>query len=246
MDVNWRRLLPAQLGHELAVCTVSEGVGTFVLTFMGAAAICTDSYSGGQVGVIGIALAHGLTLAAIVSALGHVSGAHVNPAVTLGALFVRVIDLSQALAYIGAQLAGALIAGLMLTATFGADVWHPVHLGAPVLGPGVEVGTGVLLEMVLTFVLVFVILQMAANGRAPRHVHGLVIGATMAAAILVGGPLTGAALNPARALGPAFAAGYWTAHYVYWLGPLLGGVLASVLYGYLNSGESMSVSGARR
>ncbi|HJO05708.1 MAG TPA: aquaporin [Acidobacteriota bacterium] len=228
------------MGHELAISTVAEGFGTFVLTFMGAAAVCTDSYSGGQVGVTGIALAHGLTLAAIVSALGHVSGAHVNPAVTLGALLVRAIDPPRALAHIGAQLAGAVVAGLMLAATFGADVWDPVHLGAPALGPGVEAGTGVFVEMILTLVLVFVILQMAADPRAPRHVHGLVIGATLAAAVLVGGPLTGAALNPARAFGPALAAGFWSAHYVYWVGPLLGGVLAAVLYVYLNSSESMS------
>ncbi len=241
MEVNWRRLLGARMSRELAVCVISEGVGTFFLTFMVAAAICTDSYSGGQVGIVGIALAHGLALAAIVSSLGHVSGAHVNPAVTLGALLVRAIEPSRALAYFGAQLMGALVAGLMLAATFGADVWQPVHLGAPALGFGVAVGTGVFLEMILTLVLVFVVLQMAADRRAPRHVHGLVIGATLGAAVLVGGPLTGAALNPARAFGPALAAGYWASHYVYWLGPLLGGVVAAVLYGYLSSGESMSL-----
>ncbi len=241
MDVSWRRLLDARMDRELVVCAVSEGVGTFVLTFFGAAVICTDAYSGGQVGLVGIALAHGLVLAAIVSALGHVSGGHVNPAVTIGALLVRAIDPPRALVYIGAQLAGAMVAALMLAATFGADVWQPVHLGAPALGPGVEAGTGVFIEMVLTFVLVLVILQMAADPRAPRYVHGLVIGATLAAAILVGGPLTGAALNPARAFGPALAAGYWTAHYVYWVGPILGGVVAAVLYGYLSAARSTDV-----
>lgn len=230
------------MNRELAMSAVSEGVGTFVFTFVGAAAICTDSYSGGQVGIVGIALAHGLVLAALVSALGHVSGAHLNPAVTLGALLVRAIGLSRAAAHLGAQMTGAIIAGLMLAATFGSDVWQPVHLGAASLGPGVEVGTGVFVEMVLTFVLVLVVLQMAADGRAPRHVHGLVVGATLAAVMLVGGPLTGAALNPARAFGPALAAGYWTAHYVYWLGPLLGGVIAAALFGYLNSDDRISAA----
>ena len=140
MEVNWRRLLGARMSRELAVCVISEGVGTFFLTFMVAAAICTDSYSGGQVGIVGIALAHGLALAAIVSSLGHVSGAHVNPAVTLGALLVRAIEPSRALAYFGAQLMGALVAGLMLAATFGADVWQPVHLGRA--GVGIRRGGG--------------------------------------------------------------------------------------------------------
>jgi len=230
------------MSHDLAVCAISEGVGTFVFTFVGAAAICTDSYSGGQLGVVGIALAHGLVLAAMISALGHVSGAHLNPAVTLGALLVRAIGLSGAAVHFGAQMAGALVAGLMLAGTFGSDVWQPVHLGAPMLGPGVEAGTGVFVEMVLTLVLVLVVLQTAANPRAPKNVHGLVVGATLAAAMLVGGPLTGAALNPARAFGPALAAGYWNAHYVYWLGPLLGGVIAAVLYGYLNSGDPTSLA----
>ena len=235
MGLSWRRLLEARMDRALVVCAISEGVGTFVLTFIGAAAICTDAYSGGQLGLVGIALAHGLVLAAIVSALGHVSGAHVNPAVTVGALLVRAIDAPRALVHGAAQLMGASIAGLMLAATFGADVWQPVHLGAPTLGPGVEPGTGVFVEMILTFILVFVILQMAADPRSPRYVHGIVIGATLAAGILVGGPVTGAALNPARAFGPALAAGYWASHSVYWVGPMFGGVVAAVLYGYLSS-----------
>lgn len=214
---------------------IAEGVGTFALTFVGAGVICTDSYNGGEVGLLGVALAHGLVLAAVVSALGHISGAHVNPAVTLGALLSRAIEPVTAAVHVASQLVGAVVAGLMLAAIFGADVWGPVHLGAPALGTGVQTGTAIFVEMILTFLFVFVILQVAADERAPRHVQGLVIGAALAAAIFVGGPLTGAALNPARAFGPALAAGFWEGHYVYWIGPLFGAAIASVVYGLLHS-----------
>lgn len=214
---------------------LAEGIGTFALTFVGAAVICADSYSGGQAGLVGIALAHGLILAALVTSLGHVSGGHVNPAVTVGALFARAIAPAAAGVYVVAQLLGAAVAGLMLTATFGAEVWEPVRLGTPVLGPGVAPGTGMFIEAVLTFLLVLVVLQTAVDRRAPRHVYGIAIGFTLAAGILVAGPLTGAALNPARAFGPALASATFADHYVYWIGPLVGGVLAAMAHGMLGA-----------
>ncbi len=214
---------------------IAEGIGTFALTFAGAAAVCTDAYSGGQLGILGIAAAHGLILAAIVTAIGHMSGAHVNPAVTLGAVITRAIEPMRAGIYVAAQLIGAVVAGLLLTSIFASDVWAPVHLGTPTPGPGVTAGTATFLEMVMTFLLVFVVLQMAVGERAPRHVHGLVIGATLGACVLFGGPMTGAALNPARAFGPALASGEWGSHLVYWIGPGLGAGLAAGAYTLLHT-----------
>ena len=218
---------------DLSKRLLAETVGTFALTFVGAAAICTDAYSGGQVGLLGIAVAHGLILSIMITATAHISGAHVNPAVTLAALLSRAIGLRHAMCYVVVQLIGAVLAGLMLTATFAADVWQPVVLGTPVLGPGVAPGTGIFIEAILTFFLVFTMLQVAMDPRAPRHVYGFAIGLVLTANILVGGPLTGAAVNPARAFGPALASWTWNAHHVYWIGPFLGALIASVVYGAL-------------
>ena len=218
------------MGTEIAKNAIAEAIGTFALTFVGAAVICTDAYSGGEVGLVGVALAQGMILAAVVTALGHVSGAHVNPAVTLAALLVGALRPASALAYLGGQILGAAGAGFLMTATFAAEVWEPVRLGAPRLGPGVTPGTGIFIEAVLTYLLVLFVLQVAVDHRAPRHVYGLAIGAAWSAAILAAGPLTGAALNPARAFGPALAAGAWHAQHVYWLGPLLGGALAAATF----------------
>ncbi|MFW6198650.1 MAG: MIP/aquaporin family protein [Acidobacteriota bacterium] len=220
---------------EIVKGAIAEGIATFALTFVGAAAVCTDAYTGGEVGLIGVAMAHGIILAVMVTATGHVSGGHVNPVVTLAAAMTRAVDGVTAAAYVGAQLLGATVAGLLLTATFAADVWMPVSLGTPVLGPGVEPGTAIFVEAVLTFFLVFVILQVALDARAPRHVYGLAIGLVLMGDMLAGAPLTGAAVNPARAFGPALASGTWTHQYVYWIGPVVGAVIATVAHALLGA-----------
>ena len=212
---------------------LAEAIGTFALTFVGAAAVCTDYYSGGEVGLLGIALAHGLVLAIMINATGHVSGGHINPVVTLAALLSRAIGPQRAAMYVGAQLLGAVIAGLTLTRIFAADVWQPVALGTPTLGSGVEFGTAVFVEAVLTFFLVFTVLQMVGDERAPTNVYGFAIGLVLVFDTLVGGPITGAAMNPARAFGPALASGTWSHHLVYWVGPVLGSVVATVAHALL-------------
>jgi len=209
---------------------LAEFIGTFGLTFIGAAAICTDQYSGGEVGLLGVALAHGIVLAVLVSALGHVSGGHVNPAVTLAVVLSGAIRPTMAGLYVAAQLLGGIAAGLVLARTFSPEVWQPVALGAPVLGPGVAFSTGIFVEAVLSFFLVLVFLQAAIDGRAPDNVHGLVIGLVLVFDVLVGGPLTGAAVNPARALGPALAAGVWTDQLVWWVGPAAGALVAALAH----------------
>jgi len=209
---------------------LAEAIGTYCLVFIGAAVVCTDAYSAGSIGVVGIALAHGLVLAAVVTALGHVSGAHVNPAVTLAAMLVGEMRPARAGLYVASQLIGAAAAGLTLLVVFGTDIWDPVALGTPQLGVGVAPGTAILVEAVLSFMLVLTVLHAAVDHRAPDSVYGLAIGAVLTAGILVGGPITGAALNPARAFGPAFASGTWQWQYVFWVGPAAGAAAAALAF----------------
>lgn len=209
---------------------VAELIGTFALCFIGAGAICTDAKTNGAVGLIGIAIAHGLVLSIAVSSTMAISGGQVNPAVTL-ALYAtgRIKHLHQAVQYIVSQLVGAALAGFFLKAIYAPTVWQKVHLGTPALGPGVSQGTGIFVEAVLSFFLIFAVFGTAVDAHAPK-IGGFGIGLTIGFDILMGGPLTGAAMNPARAFGPALAAGYWQNHIVYWIGPVLGGVVAGLVY----------------
>ena len=212
----------------------AEFLGTFALCFIGAGAICMNQWSGGAVGLVGIALAHGAVLAAMISSLGHISGGHFNPAVTLGVLAVGKIKSRPALHYIAAQLAGAAAAGGLLRLLVPEATWQAAHLGTPSLGPGIAISQAVILEAVLTFFLVLTVCGTALDPRGSWNaVAGFGIGTTLMCAILVGGPITGAALNPARAFGPALASGFWNHHAVYWFGPVTGGVLAAMLYSRL-------------
>lgn len=213
---------------------LAELVGTFAFFFIGAGAICTDAYTNGGVGLVGIALAHGLALSVMISALGAISGGHFNPAVTIAVTVVGRMKPIQAASYIVAQLLGAVLAGVLLRVIFSQifpeAVTGAAHLGTPGLGKDVSFGTGVLIEAVLTFFLLLAIYGTAVDDRAPRTIAGFGIGLTVGLDILMGGPLTGAAMNPARAFGPALAAGYWDNHLVYWIGPIVGAVAAAVLY----------------
>ena len=213
---------------------VAEFLGTFALCFIGAGAICTNQWSNGAVGLLGIAMAHGTVLAVMISALGHISGAHFNPAVTVGVLTARKIESGRAILYIAAQLIGAAFAGYLLKMIFLVAVWQAVHLGTPGLGEGVTIGQALLLETVLTFFLVLTVCGTAVDPKGSWNaIAGFGIGTVLTFDILVGGPLTGASMNPARTFGPALASGYWDHHIVYWIGPLLGGFLAAFLYSNL-------------
>ncbi len=223
-------MLTAATGRAL----IGEFVGTFALIFIGAGSIITDSLTQGKVGLLGIAAAHGLVLSVMVSAVGHISGAHFNPAVTFAFLLARKITAPLAGLYLVTQLVAAVVGGLLLRAIFSSEVWQPVHLGTPGLGEGTPFGTGVLLEAVLTFFLVFAVFGIAVDPRGPfKGIAGFGIGLVLAFDILVGGPLTGGSMNPARTFGPALASGFWDNHLVYWLGPLLGAAVAGPLYGYV-------------
>jgi MIP family channel proteins len=211
---------------------VAEFIGTFALIFVGVGAIANNSSPAAGVGLLGVALAHGLTIAVMVSATGAISGGQLNPAVTFGLLIGGQMDVKKTIAYWIAQLAGATLAAfaccclLGKAAVFGGTPDIAMNAGMPV----VSVVKAIAIEAVLTFFLVFVVYGSAVDARAPK-VGGLAIGLTVALDILFGGPLTGAAMNPARTFGPALVSSHWTNHMVYWVGPLIGGALAGVIYG---------------
>ena len=221
--------------YNLPQKLAAEFVGTFVLIFIGAGSICADQFlkaaNQGGVGLFGIAVAHGLAVAIMVSAIGHISGGHINPAVTIGVWVTRRMAHSEALLYWIAQLAGGVAAAYLLRAIVPEDTWRAVHLGTPVLARDFSRIAGIITEAVMTFFLVFVVFATAVDERgAFAKIAGFAIGLTITMDILMGGPFTGASMNPARSFGPALAARHWPAHGVYWVGPLLGGVLAGWLY----------------
>ncbi len=202
----------------------AEFVGTFTLVFIGVGSIL---FSGGQ--LVGIALAHGLAIAVMVSAVGHISGGHFNPAITFGFLITRRMAPVLGAVYVVAQLFAAVVAMLALTVIFPNE--PSLDPGVPTVADQISVGAGVLTEAILTFFLVWVVFATAADPRGTfKSVAGLAIGLTITADILAGGPLTGAAMNPARAFGPELVQGEWSDFWVYWVGPLAGGSVAALAY----------------
>ena len=211
---------------------VAEFVGTFALVFVGVGSIVVGA-DGGQ-SLVGIALAHGLTIAVMASAVGHISGGHFNPAVTLGFLVTRRMAPVLAAVYWVAQFLAALAAALLVKAVFPEAAADRAGLGVPVLSPAIGAGSGLVLEAVLTFFLVWVVFATAADpGGAFKSIAGLAIGLTVTLDILAGGPLTGAAMNPARAFGPQAVEGAWADGWIWYAGPLLGGAAAALLYEWL-------------
>ncbi len=170
----------------------------------------------------------------MVSAIGHISGGHINPAVTFGVWIAGKIPSREAVVYWVAQLAGGVVGATFLLFLFDDDVRQAVQLGTPVLAEGVNPLQGVLFELIATFFLVFVVFATAIDDNgAFKMVAGFAIGLVVAFDILAGGPLTGASMNPARTFGPALVGNVWAAHWVYWVGPLAGGALAALLYSRL-------------
>ena len=208
---------------------VAEFIGTFALIFVGVGAITIDHITSGGAGLVGIALAHGLTIAVMASATAAVSGGHLNPAVTFGVLLAKKIDLSNAIGYIVSQCLGGIAAAALLKLCIPASALQAVNMGTPALGKGVTTGMGLALEIVLTFFLVFVIFGTAIDRRAPK-VGALFIGLTVTLDILMGGPITGAAMNPARHLGPALMGGGLQNIWLYWVAPVAGGIAAALVY----------------
>jgi MIP family channel proteins len=214
---------------------LAELVGTYAFIFVGVGAVCVDSLTHGGIGLLGIALAQGMAFAAMVSVTGHISGGHLNPAVTIGALAGGKITFKNSIYYIIAQLIGATLAALTFKAFFSSQLLDAVHYGTPALAANVSVAEGIFLEAILTFFLVLAVYGTAIDERGPR-IGGLYIGLVITMDILAGGPLTGASMNTARTFGPALVSGFWENHLVYWVGPPLGGLLAGVVYQYVLGG----------
>lgn len=211
----------------------AEFIGTFALVFFGAGSICVDWYphSSNTLGLVGIALAHGLAIAIMVCALGHISGGHFNPAITIGFWVTKRLNTVDTIGYWIAQLAGATAAAFLLKTFVPDDTWRAVALGTPMFAHDFTRLSGMILEAVTTFFLVLTVFATAVDERSSfRPVAGFAIGLSITLGILVAGPFTGAALNPARAFGPALASSHWQNHGVYWVGPIAGGCIAALLY----------------
>lgn len=209
---------------------VAEFIGTFTLCLAGQGAICAQQLIGpGGGGLLTVALAHGLALVVMVSALGAVSGGHFNPAVTFGFVVTGRQSPMSGLIYWVSQLLGALAATALVITLFPDPVWRAVNAGAPALQPNLTAFGGLLAEIVMTFFLVIAVWGTAVDERHPP-LGGLIIGLTVTLDILFGGPLTGAAMNPARAFGATALSGAWSGHWIYWVGPLVGAALAALLY----------------
>jgi MIP family channel proteins len=218
---------------SLARRLTAEALGTFGLVFVGAAVVVVNGgFPNSGIGLLGIALAHAVVLSVMITATMTISGGHLNPAVTLGLLAARRIDAASALAYIVTQLAAACVAAFLVKLLLPPNAVRNTMLGVPVIASSVTAGQAIGLELILTFFLVSAVFGTAISPDAPR-VAGFGIGLVLLFDILVGGPLTGAAMNPARAFGPAAVSGEWVGHLVYWIGPILGGLLAAVLWEYL-------------
>jgi len=203
----------------------AEGIAAFALVFAGCGAIVTDAKHHGALGVVGIGLVFGLVIMAMVYATGHLSGAHINPAVTIGFVITRHFPRVEAAVYIAAQAAGAILAALLLLAAWPDQ---PAELGATV--PSVGAGSAFVYELVLTAFLMFVIMAVATDARAVGAAAAIAIGGTVGLDAIFGGPVTGASMNPARSLGPALAAGEWTDFWIYVAGPIVGAAAGALAY----------------
>jgi MIP family channel proteins len=208
----------------------AECIGTFALVFAGPGAAVIDAYTHGGVTPVGIGLTFGLIVGAMIYAIGHISGAHINPAVTLAFTVTRHFPLRDVPGYLAAQLAGAAAASLVTKGLYG----NTAHLGATL--PTHGAGQALVLEMLLTFFLMFVIMAVATDVRAQGEAAAIAIGGYVALAATFAGPIAGASMNPARSFGPALVANTWTAWWVFWVGPIVGALAGAVAYQVIRHG----------
>jgi MIP family channel proteins len=221
----------------------AEFLGTFAIVFIAAGAICADHYLLSQsqtgFGLVGIALAYGFAVAFMVSAVSHISGGHLNPAVTAGVWVMRRLDTLHSISYVLAQLFGSIAAAYLLSAILPESAWVTVGLGTPDLAPEVTRWRGMVIAGVLAGVIVFVYFATILDERgAFRKLGGFAVGLAVAADVLLGTPFVGAsATNPAEAFGTALVSRHWHNHGVFWIGPLLGGIIGAVIYDRFFLGE---------
>jgi MIP family channel proteins len=233
---------PSGLIHKWLAPFLAEMIGPFALVLFGAGSIMTAASQGfgGWETILVVALAHGLAIGLMIAGAGHISGGHYNPAVTVAMFVGGRIGMAKGLAYIGAQLIGAVLAALVLQYIFGDAITEATNFGIPSVnyatdGDAIIVGKehAFVLEVILTFFLVYVIFGTAVDSRGAHAIAPLAIGLTITLDIFLGGPLTGAAMNPARWFGPAVVDGDFKDGWLYILGPITGALIASVLHNYI-------------
>ena len=212
---------------------LAESLGTFALVFAGPGAAAVNVASGGGVSGVGVGMSFGLIVMAMIYAIGHISGCHINPAISIAMAAVRRISAAKAAGYIACQLAGAVLAGLAIVAIVGSE--GDAGASTPHLG-----GTDAALwsELILTFFLAFVVFAVATDERAQGTMAAIAIGGYVGFAATGWGPVANASMNPARSFGPAVAANVWDAHWVYWVGPIAGALLAAFVYEVLRQPEA--------
>jgi aquaporin NIP len=210
---------------QLVRRAAAEAIGTFFLVLIGPGAVMVNAYSHGAVTHVGVALSFAFVVLAMIYAVGHLSGAHINPAVTGAFTLTRHLPAREAACYILGQLAGATLAALALRA-----IWpdQPADLGATV--PSTGAGSALAYEVIMTAFLMFVIMAVATDTRAVGPTAAIAIGGTVGLDALFGGPVTGASMNPARSFGPALVSGQWTDFWIYLIGPLTGAALGALAY----------------
>ena len=217
------------MGGKLRPLT-AEFIGTFGLVFIGAGSIVVNEASG-ALGLLGVALAHAMVLSVMVTALMRISGAHFNPAVTFGLWLANKIEAKDAGLYVLTQLVAAVVAALLVKTLLPSVAGEITGYGVPRIASNVSLIQAIVLEAILTFFLVSAVFGTAVSPEAPSGIGGFGIGLVLLFDILVGGPLTGAAMNPARAFGPAAIANDWVGQGAFWIGPLLGGAVAALVWG---------------
>ncbi|MBI4503169.1 MAG: aquaporin [Gemmatimonadetes bacterium] len=208
---------------------VAEFLGTFALVFIGAGSIVVDAAKGGALGLAGIAFAHAAVLSVMVTVTMAISGGHLNPAVTFAVWMASKIDLPRAALHVAAQLIAAVAAAALIKALTPSMAGEVTSYGVPRIAGDVTLTRAILIEAVLTLFLVSAVFGTVVSTEAPK-VGGFGIGIVLLFDILVGGPLTGAAMNPARAFGPALVANDWHGHAAYWIGPLFGAAVAAIIW----------------
>ena len=212
---------------------IAEAIGTFCLVFAGTGAVVVDQVTGGKVGGLGISLVFGLIVLAMIYTIGHVSGAHMNPAVTLGFYSAGRHKANELLPYIAAQLAGAVVASLALKFLFAG---RSTNLGITM--PAGSEAQSFVLELIMSFMLMFTIMGVATDDKAEGAMAGIAIGGMIALEAAFGGPISGASMNPARSFAPALVSGNFSHHWLYWIAPIMGTILGARAYGLLQDSDA--------
>lgn len=233
--------------ENLTLACVAEAIGTFLLVLVGTAvataAILGKGTAGPAYNSLAVGLSFGLVLVPIVGSLGQISGAHVNPAVTIGLAVAGKFPWRNVVPYAIAQLAGAIVAALVVWAAYGHGAYFDSHLGAPAPVNGASGLQVLLVEALIAFLLVFTVISTTTDARVPPGTAAIAIGFALAAGVLLGGPVSGGAGNPARALGPMIVAGTFPVWLYYVLGPIIGGVLAALVFRSVAKANTPKVPG---